>query len=352
MPDSSNGSKAGLEPVAKRVPIERKIDLRFPNFEGLITRISANLSTTGMFVQSDTPRPPGTEFDFSIRIEEWSPIQGTAQVVWTRGQTESPERPAGMGVKFTDLDAQSRRMIRWLVDKHQQEGGKPFDVDRVPAGASKYGPGSPVGEGLSRAARPGQTASGPGQQPAADEKPSRGFWFALAAILLIVAGYVGFKTLLEHRAERSRLGGSPAATAPASPDSEITESSDSASAASLEPVTQATTEAVSAFVRVWSSAWEGRDAEAVKALYSDTFDGGAYGSRQAWQQAIDERLRDSEYIRVAVSALEIDFPSAETATATFYRSWRSNTGDETQRIRLELVPIGDSWRIESEVALD
>ena len=99
MPDQSNGSTTGLESIARRVPIERKIELRFPNFEGLITRMSANLSTSGMFIQSDTPRSPGTEFDFSIRIEEWSPIQGTAQVVWTRSQTESPERPAGMGVK-------------------------------------------------------------------------------------------------------------------------------------------------------------------------------------------------------------------------------------------------------------
>ena len=31
--------------------------------------------------------------------------------------------------QFLDLDAQSRRMIRWLVDKHLQEGGKLFDLD-------------------------------------------------------------------------------------------------------------------------------------------------------------------------------------------------------------------------------
>ena len=134
-----DGKKTGLEPIAKRGPIERKIDLRFPNFEGLVTGVSSNLSTSGIFIQSDHPEPAGTEFAFALRIEEWSPIQGEAKVIWTRSKSEGPERPAGMGVQFVEVDAQSRRMIRWLVDKNLQEGGTPFDVEKVPAGASKYG---------------------------------------------------------------------------------------------------------------------------------------------------------------------------------------------------------------------
>ena len=129
----------GPEPEARRVPIQRDVDLRFPNFEGLVTGVSANLSTTGMFIRSHDPPAAGAEFTFALRIEEWSPIQGRAKVVWARPVSEGPERPAGMGVRFLDVDAQSRRMIRWLVDKHVEGGGKPFDLQTVPAGASKYG---------------------------------------------------------------------------------------------------------------------------------------------------------------------------------------------------------------------
>ena len=90
---ATDGSKTGLEPIAERVPIERKIDLSFPNFEDLVTGVSANLSTTGMFIRSDSPESAGTEFGFALRIEEWSPIQGTAKVIWIRPETEGRPEP-------------------------------------------------------------------------------------------------------------------------------------------------------------------------------------------------------------------------------------------------------------------
>lgn len=339
MEPKANGPRTGLETIAKRVPIERKIDLRFPNFEGLITRMSANLSTSGMFVQTDTPRPPGSEFDFTIRIEEWSPVQGTARVIWTRAAMQSPERPAGMGVQFLELDPQSRRMIRWLVDKHREGGGQTFDVDKVPAGAS-----------FQRSEVRGQPSARPRER-----RQPRHWWGALALVALAFAGYGIYRLWFEDQPAQSRQQSPDLAhrepTRAQDSDAERP-AEDSIAQAGSSAITPGSTESVATFVRAWSSAWEQLDAPALRALYSTDFKGEAYGGRRSWESGIDEKIEDSDYIRIAVSALEVDFPTTNTASATFYRSWRSNLGDDTRRMTLELEPSGDSWKILDERYLD
>lgn len=355
MNDQSKGPKTGLEPIAKRVPIERKIDLRFPNFEGLITGMSANLSTSGMFVHSDTPKPPGTEFDFSIRIEEWSPIQGVARVVWSRSRSEGPERPAGMGAQFIELDGQSRRMIRWLVDKHLQAGGKPFEVERVPVGASKQTRSrAPGRQGKRTAGRNPDVVRKPPPHPARTGSSKR-LWGLLGSAILLMGGYAAYHLWSEDQPERghgqapetaagTRSGtpsGDPAAiTMPPTGEPEVS------------PSSRVSVEAVTAFVRTWSNAWESRDPETVIGLYSDSFDAAAYGGRRAWEAQIQAQMESADYLRLAVSALEIDFPSSDRATATFFRSWRSNQGDEIRRMKLEIEPVDNSWRILREQFVD
>jgi uncharacterized protein (TIGR02266 family) len=351
----SNGPRTGLEPIAKRVPIERKIDLRFPNFEGLITHMSANLSTSGMFIQTETPRTPGTEFDFGIRIEEWSPIQGVARVIWTRSRTESPERPAGMGVQFVELDGQSRRMIRWLVDKHTQEGGRPFDIDRVPAGASGHRHTQTSDRDVG-SARPGQRQAG--KSPASargGNRSRRGLMAALVLVGLAVAALGVYRYWFDESQEQVRS--QPVDIT--SPDSEREpgigpepDSGETTVPADKSTNSRASAEAVTAFLRSWSTSWEKRDPDAVKALYSERFDGATSGGRTAWEAGVDQRIRNSDYINIAISSLEVDFPTPEKATATFFRSWRSDVLDETRRIVLVLEPADRSWKILDERFLD
>lgn len=348
------GSKTGLEPIEKRVPIERKIDLRFDNFEGLVTGVSTNLSASGMFIQSSNPEPADTEFVFALRIEEWSPIQGTAKVAWTRLQSEGPERPAGMGVKFLDLDAQSRRMIRWLVDKHMQEGGKPFDLDTVPAGASKYGgrgKGKKSGKGpAGKPARRTRSRTGSNLSPR-----SRGLLGLLMIAILAAGAYgvywkwiqdqPGVGSLRSPRAAdtggATRSPGSGGPDSGADPDPNDTPST---------PTVM--TDQVAGFIQSWAKAWEQRDPEAVVAHYLDTFDAAAYGGRQQWESDLQQRLESSEYVRMAVSALDISFPTAETARAAFFRSFRSNVRDDSGRLLLEIDATDDGWKIRSEQPLD
>jgi len=343
-----DGPKTGLEPIAKRVAIQRKTDLRFPNFEGLVTGVSSNLSTSGMFIQSDSPEPAGTEFVFALRIEEWSPIQGTAKVIWIRSQPESPERPAGMGVQFIDLDAQSRRMIRWLVDKHLQEGGTPFDLDTVPAGASKYR-GQANGQTLSaRSKRAGRRRSGRSSKNR----------LLLGLLILGIAAAIAYGSYQKWFQDQPGLGTLNApestgiATSTPTDDNENSAEVTEPIQADAEAITEVTMDEVAGFIQSWTDSWEARDASGIIAHYSSNFDASGHGNRQQWEAEVRRQVNNSDHIRVAVSALEISFPTAESARATFFRSFRSSLTNRSGRIVLEPEPSESGWKIRSERSLE
>lgn len=44
---------------SRRVPLERKVILKFHHFGGFFVEYSANVSLTGMFIRTDSAKPPG-----------------------------------------------------------------------------------------------------------------------------------------------------------------------------------------------------------------------------------------------------------------------------------------------------
>ena len=117
---------------SRRIDLEREISIRVPAFDSFITEYSSNVSTTGMFIKSEKPLPPDTQLGFEFKVaDDWKLIRGKATVVWSRYRDEGPERPAGMGVLFTEIDPQSRRLIHWIIEKHVREGGVPFDLGEL-----------------------------------------------------------------------------------------------------------------------------------------------------------------------------------------------------------------------------
>jgi uncharacterized protein (TIGR02266 family) len=109
-----------------RVPIERPIAIRFDRFDDFVEEMSVNLSSSGMFIRTRNPRPPGSVFDFQFQLgDDFSLIEGRAEVIWRR-RSEGPDKPPGMGVKFASLDVSSQRLIARLVaQKRQQQDEQP-----------------------------------------------------------------------------------------------------------------------------------------------------------------------------------------------------------------------------------
>ncbi|HEV8241392.1 MAG TPA: TIGR02266 family protein, partial [Thermoanaerobaculia bacterium] len=114
----------------RRVPLERKISLKFKEFRGFITEYSANLSMGGMFIRTTSPKPIGTIFDFELSLtDDFKLVQGIGEVLWVRDADDGPERPSGMGVRFLDLSSESRRLIQRIVEEQVAHGGTPFELE-------------------------------------------------------------------------------------------------------------------------------------------------------------------------------------------------------------------------------
>ena len=109
---------------SRRVPLERKVILKFHHFGGFFIEYSANISMTGMFIRTDAPKQAGSVFIFEIWLgEEYKLVHGLGEVVWTRDEHEGDDRPAGMGIRFLKVDEESIGVVERIIAEHVQKGG-------------------------------------------------------------------------------------------------------------------------------------------------------------------------------------------------------------------------------------
>ena len=121
---------------SRRVPLERRITLKFQHRDGFVNEYAANISLKGMFITAWVPEPCGSLFLFEVQVADRQRlIHGVGEVVWVREAEERPDRPSGMGVRFLKLDDDSREVINGMVEAHVRSGGTPFDPTVPPEGA-------------------------------------------------------------------------------------------------------------------------------------------------------------------------------------------------------------------------
>ncbi|MFQ5524796.1 MAG: TIGR02266 family protein [Thermoanaerobaculia bacterium] len=401
MPSTSN-RQASID--SRRIALEREITIRVPRFDTFVTEYSSNISTTGMFIVSDKPQAPGTTFGFEFSVaDDWKLIRGKAQVVWARYRDEGGERPAGMGVRFVELDAQSRRLIRWIVEKHIREGGKPFeldelrnvidealeevvDTDEVPPSAQTHGPSKIVTAGSTRPVA---------QRPVASRQTSeRNIVPLVATAGAIVVGLVFLFWLTEWLPSRDEGeqtvaagdatgvsqaastgvdgNGDGAATAggdassEGEPDGGAVQGSgtggngapistpgdpaaDSASDDSGGPPVGSAYAGIRQALSDWSSAWSNQDVDGYLAAYSREFEPPGT-TRAAWQTLRRDRITEPRFIRVSIARLDIQRVQDNLVTASFSQSYRSDRFSDTVGKELQMVWEDGGWKIWREAA--
>lgn len=348
-----------MKPIeSKRISLDRKIVLRFPDFDGFATEYAGNLSMTGMFVRSKEPRMAGTPMSFELRLEHGVPlVRGSGWVVWSRSRRQGPDQPAGMGIEFTQLDRKSRRLVRWMILSQLPEGEEPFDVH---AG----------------------TASAPAtvrrlSQAAARQRRRAG---VLTAVLIFLA--LGAFVYWEGFRESGDVGGSMPVGGPpgirtpgddslapgvGSESTAVTESSGASSVAEKsskgsapaptrrllkEPSPQERAAAVAAaegLVRSWAAAWSDQAADRYLSHYASDFvpEGGL--TQDQWRDLRRWRLAAPRSIRVAVTRLEARLLSEEEARVSFLQTYRSDSYADTVDKVLTLARSEDGWKIRREV---
>ncbi len=104
--------------IKERIPLREEVKLFVKDMENFLTEYADNISQGGMFIKSSNPLPIGTQFDLELSIgSEDQKIKAIGEVVWTKEFSSESDRPSGMGVRFIKIQAESKKMIRDLIEK-------------------------------------------------------------------------------------------------------------------------------------------------------------------------------------------------------------------------------------------
>jgi uncharacterized protein (TIGR02266 family) len=89
-----------------------------PSHQNIMRDYSINVSTGGIFVETDEPLPEDTNLFIKFMLPVMDdPITCKSKVAWTNepGRIKSQELPAGMGLQFLDLPLDSIHSIREYI---------------------------------------------------------------------------------------------------------------------------------------------------------------------------------------------------------------------------------------------
>ncbi len=383
----------------RRVDLEGQVVLQDPIQQTTVTEHTQNVSETGMFVKTDSLSPPGTWYRFELDLANGlESIQGQAEVVWVRHRSEGLFRPAGFGLRFVDLDPESRMLIRWSVDHRTRDLRKTLCLDavetRAPArsdlddlrmeleGALDDGDeasvlaelraevdvalqealGSsrrfdvarsdtpPLHEALDEIEKGWRSAAEPRKRRiAAGRTLARidwGLWRIASAVPLVPLAALCFY-LLSPTPELAAATPQRLATAPA--ELAIMDLGPVDAGAAFQDATGDVAGELEDTVKAWADAWSKQRARTYLAYYSPDFRPPNALSREDWEAMREARILKPRYIEIEVDDLEIEILSPQRARVIFAQTYGSDRYRDTVRKTLDLVRGEEGWQIAAEL---
>lgn len=101
-------------------------------------------------------------------------------------------------------------------------------------------------------------------------------------------------------------------------------------------------------VRAWAEAWQEQRVDDYLSYYGEDFVPEAGASRSAWTAVRRERLALPVFVTVVLRGIEIRAESDDRAEVRFVQEYTSDRFSDVVHKVLELVQVGDSWKIVSE----
>ena len=362
-----------------RVPLERPVRLRYRLFQDFLQEVSANLSIGGMFIATDDPHEPESQFEFELTLEDgFSLIKGRAAVVWVRREALDLGRPAGMGVRFVELEGASRTLIAKIVDKLLKKGQRPFDLgegspqsiaatgspgpDVAGSGGARQGPEpapespEPVPAELVpaiSAAETGVEESEPSTPEAGAAAGSQRVLRLLGLTAASVSGGLAIVVLFHLFYVRPRIEAleqrlnmlSSTEIGLAAPSSAA---ADVIPTAVVSPVDSVGPLEPRAIVDQWARAWSEKRVEDYLGFYVSGFEPDGEMSREEWEALRRARIRRHGEIDVRVLLVEETVVSPEERLVSFVQSYRSPTYQDRVQKVLRMVLEDGEWKIAEE----
>jgi len=102
-------------------------------------------------------------------------------------------------------------------------------------------------------------------------------------------------------------------------------------------------------VRAWAQAWSKQDVDAYLSFYAAEFKTPHGESRADWEQQRRARVGGPSKIKVALRDIKVVRRDERHVAVTFQQAYRSDRFQGRTRKTLEMVRVGDDWRILEEV---
>lgn len=104
------------------MPVAAQVKIRYESILDFHESQAINISRSGMFLASDNPGTVGSLVEFELALADGlSLLKGQGEVVRV---TRTPV--AGMGIRFRELDQESRRCLESIVTSNEREGRAPW----------------------------------------------------------------------------------------------------------------------------------------------------------------------------------------------------------------------------------
>ena len=80
-----------------------------------------NLSAGGIFIATHIVHPVGTKFDLSIHLDDGDSrvVRGVGEVRWIRALDQDSEMPAGLGIRFIDVEDDGVERITHFLERRE-----------------------------------------------------------------------------------------------------------------------------------------------------------------------------------------------------------------------------------------
>jgi uncharacterized protein (TIGR02266 family) len=119
MPSRTITAAGGVR--APRAAVVVPVRCKFESILDFVETQSVNISKSGMFLTTSESVPLGTLLELEVGLNDGlALLKGKAEVVRV-----STSAPAGLGVRFVELDNASQKLVDRIVEVNQQEGKRP-----------------------------------------------------------------------------------------------------------------------------------------------------------------------------------------------------------------------------------
>jgi molecular chaperone DnaK len=121
--------------AGERTPVGLAVRLSYGTLDELVDRFAVNISRGGVFIRTREPKPVGTRLALELRLQGGEVVlraQGVVRWIQAESATAQPPTAPGMGIQFTELDAEARALVERMVTLKERRGVAPGAATPAP----------------------------------------------------------------------------------------------------------------------------------------------------------------------------------------------------------------------------